>query len=440
MIGLISAQNIVQITEECERYQPYSFVPAGDNSDLMVLYDLKKEERVEDQYSLSSISLKYNCYNLQRNSDATNAAKSVPVSISKTQLELLYTQASGQKFRFLVPVNFEDNIQTSKTESLNSILNFIQKSSDNNGKVGFFTGNDFTSILLRNFTVSKAAFGEVSGCDAASSLAPTDKIYNYDCLLGEAQFTDYFLNQLTYNWPMWFLVIGSLLFVFTTNFLKNGMTMEEKYKNNFKTFHPLYSLHECSSETIFTKRSRIAQIFIIITAIAFFNALMTRRYIEKDDQPDQPLALRLTVFPIFSIIFSIFVAYITGILLSIFYRCHRNYITNIKGANTHDEKKHVLENYEASMYQRLFAFYIICVFVAIFFMAMSTWFLYGYKLENQGWWLLQVVIAVCFDWLVLDVLIVFLARISFLASIFKIRGFWFDYDLHEQYIEVGKPL
>lgn len=438
LMTIISSQVPVSITDSCRKYQPYQFEGTSIGSKLTVFYDMAKEERMEDVYSLKSVKLRKSCYKVQR--VAKNNADTTPIPESTTdtenQLDILYANDAGKTFRFLVPAVVNNTLTSESANLISSIQQFIQNFSDNNGKFGFFTPSGFTSIILRKFQVPP--FAQVDDCPESDAPKPTGDQFNYDCLLGEQKYSEYFMNKMTYDWPVWWMIFIVLTFVFVTNFVSNHMVFEERYRDNYWTFHPLYSIHHCASDVIFTSRSRLAQMYIIFCAIGFFNALMTKRYVEKTNEADQPLGLRLTVFPIFSIIFSIFTVYITGFFLNIYYKCHQTYIDDIKQADSHQAKKKVFEAYEASRYRRAYFYYILGAAVSLFFLAFTVWFLYGFKLENQGWWLLQVVIAVAFDWIVLDILIVFLARIKFLKALFKIRGFWFDYELHERYLEAAK--
>jgi hypothetical protein len=436
LAALTASQVPVTIDDACRKYQPYGFNGTSVGSKMTVYFDMAKEERIEDVYTLKSVKLRKSCYKVQRIAKNSADKTGSPVFETANQLDILYAKDDGTTFRFLVPAVVNSTLVNQNDNLLKSVQDFIEKSSDINGKFGFNTPTGFTSIVLREFQVP--TFSTIEDCPASDAPAPTGDKFNYDCLLGEEPYSKYFLNQMTYDWPLWWMIFVVLTFVFVTNFQSNHMVFEERFRDNYWTFHPLYSVNHCASEVIFTRRSRMTQMYLIFCAIGFFNALMTKRYIEQSSEPDQPLALRLTVFPIFSIIFSIFSAYIAGIILNFSYRSHQNYIDQIQHADTHQSKKEVVEIYEASKYRRLYFFFIFTAMLSLFYLAMSIWFLYSFKLENQGWWLLQVVIAIAFDWIVLDILIVFLARISFLKSLFKLRGFWFDYELHERYMQAAK--
>ena len=167
-----------------------------------------------------------------------------------------------------------------------------------------------------------------------------------------------------------------------------------------------------------------------MASLSFFTSLMHLRWY------DEPLAVRLIVLPFFGTIFALITTAVTGWLLTKSYAVHWEFINGFKAAESHEQKKVNLDNYERRQYKVTYIFYVLTLFGMAHFTIWPIYIFYQAPLDLQGYWIAGLVIGIAFDLLVWRMLMVLLARVLFLRRWFKVYGFWYDQKMHEEYSNI----
>lgn len=338
-----------------------------------------------------------------------------------------------------------------------SYLDFLRNVSQTGSPSGIMAGElnkgeTFHAAILMNYTLNyDASLNTSAGMPNPLLTASGDYImqWRYNNLLpsrpiGNNPYTasvvyeDYKLNRMAYNWPFWFMVATVVLYMFIANYLDEYIEYDETLKDNWRTFHPFYSLNYCASEVIFTRRIRLGIVALTLASMSWFNALMVHLYIQRWWIDDVHMAIRLALFPFCAAVFSLPFTLLIGVFANLYYRTHRRYVNNLKSLEEHGARELELERYEEDSFVWLHIFYFVLIIFGLFFLVFPIWFLYWHRVENQGYWLLQVVISFGWRYLVFDVIMMFLGRIGAFYNCMKIWGFWFDYNLHEEFRVVYK--
>ena len=255
-----------------------------------------------------------------------------------------------------------------------------------------------------------------------------DKFTNGNCLVESEKPGEYFINTFSYNWALWVFVFITLSYFLISVFFNNTIPSQYIEESNW-TFHPFVSVATRGSE-IFTKKSRFAQLALEFSSIVFLSSLLTLEY------EDSNLGIRMVLFPFFGIIFGSIVSYIGGVFLLLNYRTHKRYVDNIKRAESAQERKRALDNYEKSRFQTFYIYYIFWFIVTTTFLVMSMYFMHNMKISIQGYWVLGLVIAAVLEYCVFYIIVVFLASASGLKKIFKIKGYYYEKQVHADYFEI----
>lgn len=338
-----------------------------------------------------------------------------------------------------------------------SYLDFLRNVSQTGSPYGTMAGEteggvNFHAAILKNYTLNYDA-SLLAPANASHPLQTPVSSYimqwRYNNLLPprpignnpdipSVVYEDYKLNRMAYSWPFWFMVAMVVMYMLISNYLEEHLEYDETMKDNWLTFHPFYSLHRCASEVIFTRRIRLGIVGLTLSAMAWFNALMVHLYIQRWWTEDVSMAIRLALFPFCAAVFSVPFTLMMGAFANLYYRTHRRYVNNLKSLENHAERELELERYEEDSFVWLHIFYFVLIIFGLFFLVFPIWFLYWHTLENQGYWLLQVVISFGWRYLIFDVILMFFGRIGAFYNCMKIWGFWFDYGLHEEFKVVYK--
>jgi len=356
-----------------------------------------------------------------------------------------------QNYRLIVPINAVTGASNSFS-SQTGFLNFLHNVSIIGGPLGYIgyeRNGAFVAQALSPFGLDISGVTVAAPSTPAGNQTGIEKFFHYNILLasrniGEYPFiapiyySDYYINRIAYNWPFWYMVSVVLIFMLIASFLDDFVEYDERLKNNWLTNYPLYSIAVVSSEVIFTRRIRLAILSFRLAAIGWFNALMAHLYIQRWNEADVHMAIRLAVFPICATIFSLFWWLAAGLLATWYYGTHRRYVDNLKMIEDLNAREAELERYEEDSFSKLHIFYFFLIIFGLFFFVFPIWALWWFTLENMGYWLLQVVISVGWSLLVFEPIIALLGRIAFMAPVVRLGGYWFDYDLHEEFKLVYK--
>lgn len=458
--------------QTCGYYQNFTFNGSGSNIFMNTSFDLNTTLNNLNIYQISGQHVLtynpiYDVYKVSRiwknmtSDPAYSSAIQLPQSfVNQSYVEVLMKQKLSDPLQYLI-VPFK-NTNSGKTYHL---IFFVNESGDSSKTL---------EALLQTFQLQGSPSGVITILDTNGNIIsyymkpvslflngiPSDpnfrvtenfpsnssSFFKSNCLLNEyennvlipALNEEYKINRLAYDWGFWYMVCGILGFMLVGNWVEENLDYDDRMKDNWRTFFPFYSLWYCASEIIFTPRIRLGIMFLVAASIGWFNGLMVYLYIQIYGQPDVPMAYRLALFPFCSSVFSLFFAFFGGVMANYYYKCHRDYIDKVKSVEEYSVKEKIMEEYEEISFSRLHIFYFSLGILSLFFFVMTIWFVYYKILENQGWWLLQVVIGLGWKWLVWDVIFGFMGKLKAFYGMMKLGGYWFDYDLHEDFKQFYK--
>jgi len=456
LLALISQTNCyLSQFQVCKDYQNYTFnITPTQDIFMNTTYDLDTELNNLRVYKLIGYGIQPNCgfkvrypSLIRTNFTGTNVStfNPLPPVLPATQttevliLNFTNTNNLSQTYHFVIPI--QPSI-SGNTIGQWQFLNTLSTIGTAQGYFGYIdpTGNFWAEVLQTfAFNYSAASFNNYT-CGADFNNTSETEYFRYNCLIqsnntndASIYYQDYQYNRISYDWAFWYAVFNILMFMMISNYVDEDFGYDETYKDNYLTFHPFYSIYKCGSSIIFTPRMRLAIVCFLNGAIGWFNALMVYLYIQIWGQADISFAYRLALFPFCAAVFSLFFAFFAGLLANFYYNSHRTYVDNVKLLTMHSEKEVELERYEEDSFSKSHIYYFGLGILGLFFFIMPVWFLYLKILENQGWWLLQVVISLAWKYLIFDVALMFLGKTAAFSGFMKLWGFWFDYDLHEEF-------
>ncbi len=376
--------------------------------------DIRDSKKRDERYFyLEKSSLVYrtvNCYEIVKGSNAKDTFENT--------FEISFKEEDSFNMITLVAPAILDN-STSLANSVDSILTAVN-TPGTTGQFAYEEGDNVVVVLQNPVKINN---NEITQLPCPNN--PSD-FYWFNCLANdEAKLTEYFRNQITYNYALWLFIFLMMGYFMIAIFL--SYTMDSYYdKEEVWSLHPVYSINNIATG-IYTKRARLTILFLEILSITMVSACMTK-YL------DQSLVIRLIVYPLAGIGMGIIVAYIAGFLLNRYYNSYRDYFAEIKVAESLEQRNYALEGFEKQSYQTEFVFYLFCSLIAIAFNALSIIFMLRETSTDFGWWILGIAIGVAINLLILDVLIVLIAKaVPGLIKLFRIRGFYYDHPLNQDY-------
>lgn len=318
---------------------------------------------------------------------------------------------------------------------LNNMLNGKDSADSFVGKNGLLFvnsngGSEFVFPILQDKLDTSIVYyqGFVDeGNEELNFIATPEKFTNGNCLVTQ-ETGQYFINTFSYNWALWVFVFVTLSYFLISVFFENSIPSKYIEESNW-TLHPFVSVATRGSE-IYTKKSRFAQLALEFSSIIFLSALLTNEY------PDSNVGIRVVLFPLFGIIFGSVVSYIGGVFLMLNYRTHKRYIVDMKRAESAEDRKRALNNYEKSRFQTFYIYYIFFFILTTSFLVVSMYFMHNRRLSVQSYWVLGLVVAAVLEYCVFYILVVFLASSSGLKKLFKVKGYYYEKEVHADYFEI----
>jgi hypothetical protein len=354
----------------------------------------------------------------------------IPIKSFMHTFEVIFFRKSDKtkKIRFISEATLDNT--AAKDTSISDLMKAITYSGrngnfsyDDNGVETVIIRRDPIKVDENTFTVDTSPF--------AAKAATENSVYFYNCLLDNDDPTSYYYyNPLSLNWGFWlwnFFYFGYLLI---TVFLSDTMDALD-IKETIWSFHPVYSVRYFVS-IIYPKKMRMGVLFIEMTSMAFFLSLLTQK------AHDVHLAIRLIVFPIVSMVFAIVPTWIGGFLVVNYQNAFRDYVKEIK---SHDDNlKERIQSFnrlESNSFRREYLFYCYGVFVGMGLNVGTIFFMHQQLQVDHGWFILSVVIAVAMHLCFLDIIVVFLCKVTIFKKLFKYKGYYFDSHLQTEYDEVS---
>lgn len=326
---------------------------------------------------------------------------------------------------------------SSKEEAVTELVGFANKLLNNQDSAGnsfgahgllFIEGGDKVNYVFPIVTTSiDSGVKAYNDFPTQTGSISASKFTNGNCVVDD-QPSKYFVNTFSYNWALWVFVFITLSYFLISVFFEN--TIPSKYVEGSKwSFHPFASVSSRGSE-IYTKKARFAQLWLEVAGMMFLSALLTDAY------PDESLGMRLGLFPFAGVVFGSLVTYITGLFLGAYYRTHRKYIRDMREAESAMDRKNALDGYEKAKFQTIHIYYIFFFIFVTTFLVFGMYFMHNRDLSLQAYWTLGLVIWFVVDFGVLYILVVMMSGPEFCKKIFKIKGYWYDEQLHRDFFEV----
>jgi hypothetical protein len=314
---------------------------------------------------------------------------------------------------------------------LNNMLNGKDSDGVFVGKAGLLFvnsngGSEFVFPILKDsLDTSIEFFNDFT--ESTDFIGSPDNFTNGNCLVDQ-EASVYFINTFSYNWALWVFVFITLGYFLVSVFFNNTIASNNIEESNW-TLHPFVSVATRGSE-IFTKKSRFAQLALEFSPIVFLSALLTSEY------EDSSVIIRVLVFPLCGIVFGSIISYITGILINLNYTTHKTYISDIKDAESAQDRKRALDKYEKSRFQTFYLYYIFFFIFTTPFLVVSMYFMHNKRLNVQAYWTLGLVIAAVLEYCVFYIIVVFLAKSEGLKKLFKMKGYYYEKQVHVDYFEI----
>ena len=426
----LSKQVVLTITEDsfCENVILFTINESSNPNTLWWEYDIRDiKKKIDEEYEIDTESLilrSTGFYTINKEIKSTTNTS----TIYTNSLEITFnkTDDSTKKIKFITKAGL-DNTVTKATTIENLVKSLTEPGT---GGMLAYEESGILNIVLTK-TEIKVDENLITPLEEAASttIYKDSNLYWFNCMVNdEDNLNDYLYDVITYNYAFWLFVFFYFGFFLISVFLYENMEAFD-FKENPWTYHPVYSIRYFVSD-IYSKRMRLAQLFIEINSITFFLALFTYFF------RDQNLAIRLIVFPILSIIFALFPTYFGGFLANRYYNCYRTYASKVKATEDFDQKLTALEEFESSTFRTEYLYYCFCALFGFGVNTASIFLMMNVLSVEYGWWFLSIAIAIIINLCILDILVVILAKKGVLTKLFKVRGFYFDINLQNNYNDV----
>ena len=437
LVFTVLGESELAVSDYCRTVLPAKIERNGDELKVLFKSDPISGKNGPFEYKLISINQTNGCYSISKKDEEGKIDADGGLAKGE-QLELLLEDlSSSSKLYYYLPITTSSNINMTETEIKETSLNQLFTKTGPAGLVRTAKDKIMISVSMTTLTIPSITQISSANCSNPFSITSDNKIEHFNCIFTDTTTSDYFYNRMTMNFPMWTGIIIILTLNFMGMFAALDMRNPEHYKGSLLTLHPIYSLVRTAEEDSFSRRSRLTLIVVAISAYCFFNAIIDHFYIEVRGQEDLSLLLRLLVLPICGSVFASFPTYLASFFLLRYYRCSLNQANEILSSNKVEEKENIEKEYFGKLFRSIYLFYCVSVVLMIAFFSLSVFFMYKISVVNQAFWLLQVGLSVVWDWLVLDFVIVGLARaIPSLKRLFKRKGFYFDYEVYTKHMKV----
>ena len=418
LLSLAAAQQDLNFGYECKGFQTYNFYDNGNEVDIG--FNIGVKTKTSNLYVLQTgnVGVRPRCFtsNIGTRTFAYDSEVVFP-----------YVDKDGTIVNIVAPLPTTVTVATPE-QSLLDLISLVE----NPGFLGYTwisRPDGQKDVILNQFlNAIPAAYNVIRYECPTGAISADEDAKRMNCIHDGTNIDDYFLNDISYTWALWVLIILMLFYFFSTMCIDDVIPLDYVPASNW-TYHPAVSFWTRGSE-IFTKQSRFANYIFFVASCAFFLALMHLRWY------DQKLAIRIVVLPFFSTIFALITTLITGYVLTKTYAIHWEFVNGYKAAQTHDERRTNLDNYERRQFKATYIFYVLLIFGLAHFFIWPIYIFYDAPLDIQGFWVVGIAIAVAFDMLVWRMLFVALGNIAFFARWFKMYGDWYDQKLHEEYTNI----
>lgn len=299
-----------------------------------------------------------------------------------------------------------------------------------------------------NVTFSKTE----SSCPSVLQGEDNKKPMFRNCFDSELTFDsdEYFYTDIRYNYALWFgLVYMLLFFVFT---LQVEPIVPVDFANRDKTaksFHPFLSIYFYGYDA-FTRTSRFTLIFISLA----IHMCVCSAFIYQFHPDDLRAADRLEFKDLFkdlnpllilaapvaaSVAISQVVTFLLGIILYFLKQGHLAYVEKAGRTNDISTLEFYDDEYETVRAKWNFLFYVTTLVIFVCLNVADVFFQLGFHNDYKLVWLADILACFVLDFLVVDVVIAVLASfVEPVGNAVKLRGFHYDYDMHNKFEELEK--
>ena len=418
LLSTISAQGTTYTFDEhCKGYQTYVFSNDGLNFGFNTVIGLV---------------VKRDAYYTLNQSEIGRRARCDVIEIGEKEIEYTeeavfpYYDQDGNKYEVVIPLA-ATVAPASESDTIKQVMTMLNYSGYI-GNIWLDRGKDYKEVIMSQplFIFADSFNKPAPSCN--SGTVEEKKRHRFNCIYTGYAVDDYFLNDVSYNWALWVLVFYMLGFFFTALCFEDNIPIDYAAESNW-SFHPMSSIYARGSN-IYTKQSRLANYYFFITSLSFFIALMLIRWEEKH------LAIRLLVFPVFGVIFGLITTIPSGYLLNRIYKVGENYVREYKAAENHEQRVKALDNFEKREFQTSYIYYIFLMIGSAHFTIWPIVILQDYHLNQQGFWVVGIIIGIAMDLLGFRMIMVYLVRFEFFKKMFRVYGYDYDAKLQEEYANI----
>lgn len=287
------------------------------------------------------------------------------------------------------------------------------------------------SNVIRILIPKEIEVNEVELTQASCGTGSASEVKWFNCTVEGIPFGDYFYNGFPRNWTMWTFMFLIFMYFLVISFENDEMSTYY-HKTEYWSHHPAYSINKQTTE-IASKIKKMAFLWTRTFAQLLFMSLFNRFFSYTH------LAIRLILFPLGAIAWSLIPIGIIGWIQNSYKKTFEVYVSEMKNCENLQQKVAVKEKWEESSYYRNYEFYVVSGAISIACSVISIIQMSEMPDEDHGWMILGLAIAVLFEILVLDIIVVFLAKKSeALNNLFKLRGYWYEYELENDFLLHGK--
>lgn len=237
-------------------------------------------------------------------------------------------------------------------------------------------------------------------------------------------YKEFFGTGLRTNFALWTAVCWMLIFFVWTNGAENDTKIDDRFRENYWTLHPVYSCYQFGSET-YTKTSRLC---LWVTTIGIQQFLVSIFFYNSVNNTKVSLLFYTIAGGFISWAVSIPLTYLLAIPLQYVYGAHNEYARLYRGNKDVKYRDFITDQYALKKIRLYFIFYfmMLCVSVGVFTASIAL--IQDLERNDMWHWLASAGGAWAFDMFFADVFIVFLGGTGMLKFL-RLRGYYIDYDV-----------
>ena len=289
-------------------------------------------------------------------------SKDYVINFGQTPREVRFTFSvtSQHDFDKIVFVGVYDQVSTgdsARADDLYAATQTYFETAHEGGYVAYLDGKTLFMVIPKSLGEFNYDASSGAACSATVKTISGDDVIRRNCLFGNTDLNEYFVNQASYNVGTWML-IGTIFFFFLFLIASdNEMDMgNPDLRNNPWTLHPVYSIFMVGSEQ-FTKGSRFCQMTVGLVMMYLSGGVI---YSQTKDRSEFSFIGILTISVLVGLILAYIMTYITGCLLRRAREVDRNFLQSTRGEFSGAEMRDLRDQYDRDTFVRYYEYYTFC--------------------------------------------------------------------------------